>query len=57
MEVDVGNSTVEKPATEKKLLKDILDARQKSDVDILLVFVEIFKRLEVLEERLEKGKK
>lgn len=56
MEVDAGSSTVEKPTTERKLLKDILDARQKSDVDILLVFVELFKRLEALEERLEKGK-
>lgn len=56
MEVDAGNSTIEKPTTERKLLKDILDNRQKSDVDILLVFVEIFKRLESLEEKLEKGK-
>ena len=56
MEVDAGSSTIEKPTTERKLLKDILDARQKSDVDILLVFVEIFKRLEAIEEKLEKGK-
>lgn len=47
-------TTIETPKVEneQKLLKDVLETRQKSDVDMLYVILEIFKRLEVLEKKL-----
>ena len=47
-EATIGQPKLE---TEKKLLKDVLEARQKSDVDMLYVILEIFKRLEALEQK------
>lgn len=46
-------ATIETPKveSEQKLLKDVLDAKQKSDVDMLYVILEIFKRLEALENK------
>lgn len=46
-------TTIETPKleSEQKLLKDVLEARQKSDVDMLYVILEIFKRLEALEKK------
>lgn len=51
--MDAETQTIETPKveTEKKLLKDVLDAKQKSDVDMLFVILEIFKRLEALEQK------
>ena len=47
-------TTIETPKVEaeQKLLKDVLETRQKSDTDMLYVILEIFKRLEVLEKKL-----
>lgn len=53
--MDAGTqTTIETPKleSEQKLLKDVLETRQKSDVDMLYVILEIFKRLEVLEKKL-----
>lgn len=49
-------TTIETPKVEaeQKLLKDVLETRQKSDTDMLYVILEIFKRLEVLEKTLLK---
>ena len=46
-------ATIETPKveSEQKLLKDVLDAKQKSDTDMLYVILEIFKRLEALEKK------
>lgn len=48
------DQTIETPKldSEQKLLKDVLEARQKSDVDMLYVILEIFKRIEALEKKL-----
>ena len=47
-------TTIDTPKieNEQKMLKDVLETRQKSDVDMLYVILEIFKRLEVLEKKL-----
>lgn len=41
--------------TEKKMktLKDIIEARQQSDAEILLLLVKIFERLEELDKRIQ----
>lgn len=48
-----ATQTIETPKveSEQKLLKDVLETRQKSDVDMLYVILEIFKRLEALEKK------
>lgn len=51
--MNAETQTIDTPKveTEKKLLKDILEARQKSDVDMLYVILELFKRVEALEQK------
>lgn len=51
--MEKATQTIETPKieSEQKLLKDVLDARQKSDIDMLYVILEVFKRLEVLEKK------
>lgn len=46
-------TTIEQPKieSEKKLLKDVLEARQKSDTEMLYVILELFKRVEALENK------
>jgi hypothetical protein len=48
-----SDTIIEQPKieNEKKLLKDVLETRQKSDVDMLYVILEIFKRIEALEQK------
>lgn len=51
--MNAETQTIETPKieSEKKLLKDVLEAKQKSDVDMLYVILELFKRIEVLEKK------
>jgi len=51
--IDAETQTIETPKieSEKKLLKDVLEAKQKSDVDMLYVILELFKRIEALEKQ------
>jgi hypothetical protein len=51
--MDATTQTIETPKveSEKKLLKDVLDAKQKSDIDMLYVILELFKRIEALENK------
>lgn len=51
--MNAETQTIETPKveTEKRLLKDILEAKQKSDVDMLYVILELFKRVEALEQK------
>jgi hypothetical protein len=48
-----STQTIETPKveSEKKLLKDVLEAKQKSDIDMLYVILELFKRIEALENK------
>ena len=52
--MDATTQTIETPKveSEQKLLKDVLETRQKSDTDMLYVILEIFKRIEALEKKL-----
>ena len=52
--MDATTQTIETPKveSEQKLLKDVLETRQKSDTDMLYVILEIFKRLEAWEKTL-----
>ena len=45
------------PKTETKTLKEIVDARVQSNHEMLITLVDIFKRLEVLEEKLQSSTK
>lgn len=51
--MNAETQTIETPKieSEKKLLKDVLEAKQKSDVDMLYVILELFKRIEALENK------
>lgn len=51
--MEAATQTIETPKieNEKKLLKDVLEAKQKSDVDMLYVILELFKRIEELEKK------
>ena len=51
--MDASTQTIETPKveSEQKLLKDVLEAKQKSDTDMLYVVLEIFKRIEILEKK------
>lgn len=51
--MDATTQTIETPKveSEKKLLKDVLETRQKSDIDMLYVILELFKRIEALENK------
>lgn len=51
--MDASTQTVDTPKieNEQKLLKDVLEAKQKSDTDMLYVVLEIFKRIEILEKK------
>lgn len=53
--MDATTQTIETPKieSEQKLLKDVLETRQKSDTDMLYVILEIFKRLEALEKKIQ----
>lgn len=53
--MDATTQTIETPKveSEKKLLKDVLDAKQKSDIDMLYVILELFKRIEALEKKIQ----
>ena len=50
---NMEDTIIEQPKveTEQKLLKDVLEAKQKSDVDMLYVILELFKRIEALEKK------
>jgi len=52
--MEAATQTIETPKieNEKKLLKDVLEAKQKSDIDMLYVILELFKRIEELEKKL-----
>jgi hypothetical protein len=45
------------PKSETKTLKEIVDARVQSNHEMLITLVDIFKRLEVLEEKLQSSTK
>lgn len=45
------------PKTETKTLKEIVDARVQSNHEMLITLVDIFKRLEVLEEKIQSSTK
>lgn len=51
--MDSTTQTIETPKveSEKKLLKDVLESKQKSDIDMLYVILELFKRIEALENK------
>lgn len=51
--METSTQTIETPKieSEQKLLKDVLETRQKSDTDMLYVILEIFKRIEILEKK------
>jgi hypothetical protein len=51
--MNAETQTIDTPKieSEKKLLKDVLEAKQKSDVDMLYVILELFKRIEALENK------
>lgn len=53
--MEASTQTIDTPKieNEKKLLKDVLETKQKSDVDMLYVILELFKRIEELEKKLQ----
>lgn len=42
---------------ETKMLKDIIDARMQSNHEMLILVIDIFKRLELLEEKVQSSTK